>query len=83
MDISIDYLFTLKGEEVVNRYIHKGLNAVILRPTAIYGPGDPGRYLLLYKWARKGTFPIFGSGKVTYHPLYIENLNKALLRFSI
>ena len=66
-----------KGEEVVQKYIQKGLNAVILRPTAIYGPGDPGRYLLLFKWAKKGVFPIFGSGGVTYHPLYIENLNQA------
>ncbi len=66
-----------KGEEVVQKYIQKGLNAVILRPTAIYGPGDPGRYLLLFRWAKKGYFPIFGSGGVTYHPLYIENLNQA------
>jgi len=66
-----------KGEEVVQKYIQRGLNAVILRPTAIYGPGDPGRYLLLFKWAKKGIFPIFGSGGVTYHPLYIENLNQA------
>ena len=66
-----------KGEEEVKKYIQQGLKAVILRPTAIYGPGDPGRYLLLFKWAKKGFFPIFGSGKVTYHPLYIENLNQA------
>jgi len=66
-----------KGEEVIHKYIKKGLKAVILRPTAIYGPGDPGRFLLLFKWVKKGFFPMFGSGETTYHPLYIENLNDA------
>jgi len=66
-----------EGEKVIQEYIKKGLKAVILRPTAIYGPGDPGRFLLLFKWAKKGFFPMFGSGRITYHPVYTENLNDA------
>jgi len=66
-----------KGEEVIHEYMEKGLKAVIIRPTAIYGPGDPGRFLLLFKWVKKGFFPMFGSGEITYHPLFIENLNDA------
>lgn len=64
-----------KGEEIIHEYMGKGLKAVIIRPTAIYGPGDPGRFLLLFKWVKKGFFPMFGSGEITYHPVYIENLN--------
>ena len=66
-----------KGEEVVHEYMEKGLKAVIIRPTAIYGPGDPGRFLLLFKWVKKGFFPMFGSGEITYHPVHIDNLNDA------
>lgn len=66
-----------KGEEVVQEYIKRGLAAVIIRPTAIYGPGDPGRFLLLFRWAKKGVFLMFGSGKITYHPVYIDNLSDA------
>lgn len=74
------YQFTkYKGEEVVLEYMRKGLKAVILRPTAIYGPGDPGRFLLLFKWAKRGIFPMFGSGEITYHPVYIDNLCDAFL----
>ncbi len=63
-----------EGEKVARDYIGKGLNVTILRPTAIYGPGDVGRWLMLFKQVATGRFPMFGSGQVTYHPLYIENL---------
>ena len=56
-----------------------GLETVILRPAAIYGPGDPERFLMLFKWAAKGWFPMFGSGRTLYHPLYIDNLIEAFL----
>jgi nucleoside-diphosphate-sugar epimerase len=71
-----DYYQTTKyeGEKVAQDYIEKGLNVTILRPTAIYGPGDAGRWLMLFKQVATGRFPMFGSGRVTYHPLYIENL---------
>lgn len=68
-----------EAEKLVYEYMKKGLDAVILRPTAIYGPGDPGRYLLIYKWAKRGFFPMFGSGNTTYHPVYIDNLCDAFL----
>lgn len=66
-----------EGEKVVRELEAKGLRAVILRPTAIYGPGDVGRYLILYRWARKGYFPMFGTGRIHYHPVYIDNLSDA------
>ena len=63
-----------EGEAVVSEYVKKGLEAVILRPTAIYGPGDPARFLLLFRMVKKGRFLMFGSGETCYHPVYISNL---------
>jgi len=67
------------GELIVQEYIKKGMNATIMRPTAIYGPGDPGRFLMIYKWAKKGFFPMFGNGRTFYHPVYIDNLVDAFI----
>jgi 2-alkyl-3-oxoalkanoate reductase len=59
---------------------HKqGMPCVILRPAAIYGPGDPERFWMIFKRVMKGTFPMFGSGKTYYHPLYIDNLVDAFM----
>ena len=60
-------------------YNRKGMPAVILRPAAIYGPGDPERFSMIFKRVSRGTFPMFGSGKTLYHPLYIDNLVDALM----
>lgn len=68
-----------EGEKVTLDYFRKGLKVTILRPTAIYGPGDPERFFMIYKRANKGFFPMFGSGKTFYHPLYIDNLVYAFL----
>jgi nucleoside-diphosphate-sugar epimerase len=69
------YQFTkYKGEEVVREYVEKGLDAVTLRPTAIYGPGDPGRFLILFRLVRRGTFLMFGDGNTFYHSVYVDNL---------
>lgn len=63
-----------KGELVCQEFIRNGLDVTIVRPTAIYGPGDPGRFVMLFKMAKTGTFPMFGDGETTYHPVYITNL---------
>jgi nucleoside-diphosphate-sugar epimerase len=63
-----------EGEKVAQEFIAKGMNITVLRPTAIYGPGDPGRWLILFKRTAKGRFLMLGNGKVTYHPVYIDNL---------
>jgi len=64
-----------EGEVVVNELVAKtGFDATTVRPTAIYGPGDPGRFLILYRRSKGGRFLMFGNGKTTYHPVYIDNL---------
>lgn len=62
-----------EGEKVAREFIENGMDITILRPTAIYGPGDPGRFLMLFKQVKKGMFPFFGEGKALYHPVYIDN----------
>jgi nucleoside-diphosphate-sugar epimerase len=63
-----------EGERVVPEFLAKGLKVVTLRPTAIYGPGDPERFFMLFKMVSRGRFFMFGDGNVHYHPVYIENL---------
>jgi len=67
------------AEPIVNEYCTKGMDTIIIRPAAIYGPGDPERFQMIFKRVNKGTFPMFGSGKTFYHPLYIDNLVDALM----
>jgi nucleoside-diphosphate-sugar epimerase len=63
-----------EGEKVVGEFVERGLDAVTIRPTAIYGPGDPARFLHLFRLARKGRFLMAGNGNTTYHPVHITNL---------
>lgn len=67
------------AEPLVGEYFAQGMKTVILRPAAIYGPGDPERFYLIYKRVASGTFPMFGGGRTLYHPLYIDNLVDAFL----
>ncbi len=63
-----------EAEPVTLEFVRKGLKATIIRPSAIYGPGDPERFLMIFKRVAKGRFPMFGSGNTLYHPVYIDNL---------
>lgn len=63
-----------EGEKVIPEFVEKGLSVVTLRPTAIYGPGDPERFYMLFKMVNTGRFFMFGSGETHYHPVYIDNL---------
>lgn len=63
-----------EGEKIIPEFLGKGMHIVTLRPTAIYGPGDPERFVMLFRQVKKGRFLMFGSGKAHYHPVYIDNL---------
>jgi nucleoside-diphosphate-sugar epimerase len=62
-----------EGEKVAQSFIQEGMDISILRPTALYGPGDPGRFLMMFRQVKKGFFPFFGKGQALYHPVYVEN----------
>jgi nucleoside-diphosphate-sugar epimerase len=68
-----------EAEPLVLGFHHRGLPAAILRPAAIYGPGDPERFLMIFRRVARGTFPMFGDGKTLYHPLYIDSLVDAFV----
>jgi len=68
-----------EAEALLMNETRKGMETVILRPAAIYGPGDPERFFMIFKRVAKGTFPMFGNGRTLYHPLYIDNLIDAFL----
>ena len=63
-----------EAEPVVKEFAKRGMKTTIIRPAAIYGPGDPERFYMIFRRVANGTFPMFGSGKTLYHPLYIDNL---------
>lgn len=63
-----------EGEEEIRKLVAEGLPATILRPMAIYGPGDPARFLHLFRAVKRSYFLMFGNGETLYHPLYIDNL---------
>jgi len=52
----------------------------ILRPPAVYGPGD--RELLpLFRWMERGIAPVLGSGNARFSLLYVEDLAEAVVRW--
>lgn len=68
-----------EAEPFVREWSRRGLRTTILRPAAIYGPGDPERFFMIFKRVARGVFPMFGDGKTLYHPLYIDNLVDAFM----
>ncbi len=68
-----------EAEPLVKRLAGGKMETVVLRPAAIYGPGDPERFYMIFKRVAKGHFPMFGSGRTLYHPLYVENLVDAFM----
>jgi nucleoside-diphosphate-sugar epimerase len=68
-----------EGELALAPLSARGLPITVLRPAAIYGPGDPARFLMIFRRVERGVFPMFGSGRTLYHPLYVDNLVDAFL----
>jgi len=56
----------------------RGLPVTIIRPAAIYGPGDK-RLLKLFKMARGRFFPLFGRGQGLYHLIHVEDLTDVFI----
>ncbi|HVE78261.1 MAG TPA: NAD-dependent epimerase/dehydratase family protein [Gemmatimonadaceae bacterium] len=49
----------------------------VVRPVAMYGPGD-SRLLKLFRMIARRRFIIFGSGRIFYHMVYIDDLVRGL-----
>ena len=64
----------LEGERLARREGERlGVEVTVVRPGAIYGPGDR-RLLKLFRGVARGWFPILGSGEIRYHLVYIDDL---------
>jgi dihydroflavonol-4-reductase len=69
----------LEAEIWLNDFARKNnINYTIIRPAAIYGPGDR-RLLKLFKMATKPFFPLLGKGKCMYHLVHVEDLTNAFI----
>jgi len=56
----------------------QGLPFTVIRPAAIYGPGDK-RLLKLFKMTRRKYFPLFGNGKCIYHLTHVDDLTNSFI----
>jgi dihydroflavonol-4-reductase len=64
----------LKGEMAVrSRAQNEDIELVVVRPTAIYGPGDH-RMLKMFTMIQKGSFFLVGKASPNFHPVYIDDL---------
>lgn len=64
----------VEGELWVRDFAHKsGLPLTVIRPAAIYGPGDR-RLLKIYKMAAAGWFPLIGARNTLYHLIHVDDL---------
>lgn len=68
----------LAGEEAAREAFARGLPGAVVRPGAIYGPGDL-RLLKLFRTVHNGSFLMFGSGETLYHLVYIDDLIDGML----
>lgn len=56
----------------------RGLPVAVVRPGAIYGPGET-RLLKLFRAIARGRYAIVGDGRPFYHPVYIDDLVSGFL----
>jgi dihydroflavonol-4-reductase len=62
---------------VLDAHRRFGDPVVVVRPTAIYGPGDE-RLLKLFRLVSAGRFVMFGSGEVHFHMIHVDDLVRGL-----
>ncbi len=60
----------------------RGLPLAVVRPAAIYGPGDR-RLLKLFKMSSKRIFPLFGKGASLYHLIHVDDLTDIFITASL
>jgi len=51
----------------------------VIRPAAIYGPGDR-RLLKLFKLAKAPVYVLLGRGQCLYHLIHVDDLTEAIIR---
>jgi nucleoside-diphosphate-sugar epimerase len=56
----------------------KGLKSVVVRPTVVYGPGDPHRFRM-FRSIAQGRYRMIGKGDNLIHPVYIDDLVEGMI----
>jgi len=56
------------------------MNWSVLRPSAVYGPGDK-ELLPLFRWIGRGIAPILGSRSARFSLLYVEDLAESVVQW--
>ncbi|MEM7195902.1 MAG: NAD(P)-dependent oxidoreductase [Pseudomonadota bacterium] len=70
----------VEAEVWINQFAPENkLSYSIIRPCAIYGPGEK-RLLKLFRMANKPVFPILGYGKCWYHMVHVEDLSNGIIK---
>lgn len=70
----------LEGERIAREHGSRSqMELAVFRPGGIYGPGDT-RFLKLFRAIARKRFLMIGSGEVTYHLVYIDDLVDGILR---
>jgi nucleoside-diphosphate-sugar epimerase len=70
----------LDAEEAAFRYHREGrLPVIILRPSAVYGPGSTHWTIIPFKRIKKGKMFVFNGGHGRFNYVYIDNLADAIL----
>ncbi|PTN36503.1 NAD(P)-dependent oxidoreductase [Desulfonatronum sp. SC1] len=59
-----------------------GLPLAVVRPCAIYGPGDT-RLLKLFKLALGPVYPLLGKGRSLYHLVHVEDLTEIMIQAAV
>jgi dihydroflavonol-4-reductase len=59
-----------------------GLPLSVIRPAAIYGPGDR-RLLKLFKMAKLRVCPLFGGGQGLYHLIHVQDLTDIIITAAV
>jgi nucleoside-diphosphate-sugar epimerase len=70
----------LAAERIVDRGVATGLNAVTLRPRALFGPGDTTIFPRLLRAMELARLPVIGSGTNRVDLTYIDNAALAVER---
>ncbi len=80
INYSSEYAASKKtAEDMVNVAAKQGLPTVILRPKAIFGPGDRALLPRLVTAARQGKLRQFGDGKNLVDLTYVDNVVQAIV----
>lgn len=77
-----DYGFSkLRAEEAIVKWCQEDTNrkTIIVRPTAVYGPGNKANIFRLIKQVSTGNFLMTGSGRNKKAVIYVENVVSSVM----